>query len=53
MSNWGQTEQIKELRAALEKIYGLTPRLGPNNVFREIRAIARNALDKDNPTVRE
>jgi hypothetical protein len=55
MSNWGQTEQIRELRTALEEIFKLAERdaAWSYKARTKIRTIARETLDKDNPTVRE
>jgi hypothetical protein len=60
VSNWGQTEQIRELREALEAVITLNQTLYVERPHRDYEAhlltltrMARVALDKDNPTVRE
>jgi hypothetical protein len=59
VSNWGQTEQIRELRDTLTAIRSRAaraldqPQWRPVEALIAIEGLAKAALDKDNPTVRE
>jgi hypothetical protein len=50
---WGLRDQVDELREALEKIAEWTAEGVAGNVIPVIHRIAREALDKDKPAVRE